>query len=230
MNQATSAARSTAFTFRPLTPARWRDLEKLFGARGACGGCWCMHWRLSSPEFNRQKGEANRRALKALVRRGAAHGLLAYQGGEPAGWCALGPRETFPRLAGSRILKPVDDRPVWSVVCFFIARPHRRRGLSVALLDAAAKYAARQGARIIEGYPHERRRGAMPDVFAWTGVGAAFRRAGFEECARRSPTRPIMRRRLRAGHAGRTPSALPRRRDVRRRRSGSGSGRRSRAG
>ena len=49
------------------------------------------------------------------------------------------------------------------------------------------------GARIVEGYPVEPRRGSMPDAFAWTGTASAFRRAGFVEVLRRSATRPIMR-------------------------------------
>jgi GNAT superfamily N-acetyltransferase len=95
----------------------------------------------------------------------------------------------------SRILKPVDDRPVWSVVCFFVAKPYRRRGLSTQLLDEAAKYARKRGARIVEGYPVEpKTETRSPDVFVWPGLASAFRKAGFEEVARRSPTRPIMRR------------------------------------
>ena len=182
------------YHFKPLTPVRWGDLERLFGKRGACGGCWCMYWRLSRPEFEKRKGEGNRRAFKALVARGAARGVIAYHGSEPVAWCAVGPRDDFPRLARSRVLSPVDDQPVWSVTCFFVARPHRRRGLSVGLLTAAAGMAGRSGARLLEGYPQEPRGASMPDAFAWTGLSGAFRRAGFEECARRSPTRPIMRR------------------------------------
>ncbi len=191
---------------RPLTPGRWADLERLFGARGACGGCWCMSWRLTRRAFEQGKGEPNRRAFKRLVTRGAAHGLLAYRGTEPVGWCSFGPRSDFPRLAGSRVLKPLDDQPVWSVTCFFIARPERRRGLTTWLLSAAADYAARRGARILEGYPLDLRAQTLPDVFAWTGLLKGFERAGFKESARRSKTRPIVRRRLSRG--GRRPSRV----------------------
>jgi GNAT superfamily N-acetyltransferase len=186
-------------TFRPLSPARWPDVERLFGARGACAGCWCMYWRLPARQYDEGQGQVNRRAFRRLVENGSAHGVLAYVDGEPVGWCAIGPRASFPRLAGSRVLAPVDDRPVWSVVCFFIARGQRRRGLASGLLDAAAAYATRHGARLLEGYPHEPRKKAMPDAFAWTGIAASFARAGFEECARRSPGRPIMRRPLPGG-------------------------------
>ena len=179
--------------FLPLTPARWSHLEALFGERGACGGCWCMYWRLARPRFESQKGAGNRRAFKKLVDTGARPGILAYRDGQPIGWCAFGPREGYPVLGRSRILKPVDGRPVWSVTCLFVARPHRRRGVTVDLLRAAAQHAARRGASILEGYPVEPRSGRLPDVFAWTGLSSAFRKAGHVEVARRSPTRPIMR-------------------------------------
>lgn len=183
-------------TIRPLTPSRWKDLEALFGARGACGGCWCMFWRLPRPAYERQKGEGNRRAFKKLVDEGDPPGLLAYDGGRPVGWCAIAPRAEYPKMARSRILQPVDDRPVWSVSCLFVARPYRRRGVSVRLLEAAADYARRRGGRILEGYPVDPHT-KMADAFVWTGLASAFRQAGFTEVARRSPTRPIMRRNLR---------------------------------
>lgn len=184
-------------TIRALTAACWKDLETLFGERGACGGCWCMYWRLSRPAFQRQKGEGNRRAFKKLVAAGSPPGLLAYAGGQPVGWCAIAPRAEYPKMARSRVLEPVDAQPVWSVSCLFVAKPYRRRGLSVRLLEAAADYARRRGARIVEGYPVEPRQADMPDPFVWTGLASAFRRAGFTEVARRSATRPIMRRNLR---------------------------------
>jgi GNAT superfamily N-acetyltransferase len=189
-----SHANDRTLEILPVTAERWSDLAALFGPRGACGGCWCMHWRLTSREYEAGKGAVNRRALQETVAAGPAPGLLAYDAGQPTGWCAVGPRATFARLVRSRILAPVDDRPVWSVVCFYVDRDHRGRGVTVALLEAATRYAAAQGARIVEGYPVEPRNENVPPVFAFTGLASAFRRAGFREVARRSPTRPIMRR------------------------------------
>ena len=180
-------------SFHPLTPERWPDLERLFGPRGACAGCWCMWWRLSRSEWNRGKGAGNRKVLRKLVHSGAEPGVLAYADGEPAGWCAVAPREQYPLLGRSRILKPVDGRPVWSVTCFFIARGFRHQGLSTKLLKAAVDFARARGARIVEGYPHDTRK-ATADVFVYTGLVSAFRNAGFKEVARRSKTRPIMRK------------------------------------
>jgi GNAT superfamily N-acetyltransferase len=180
-------------TFRPLTPARWDDFERLFGERGACGGCWCMWWRLKRSDFEKKKGAGNKRAMKAIVQKGDVPGIIAYAGKEPVGWCAVAPRDDYGTLERSRILKPVHDQPAWSVVCFFVERAHRGTGVSVELLKAAVAHAKRHGARIVEGYPVEPKQDRMPDAFAWFGLASAFERAGFKEVARRSPTRPIMR-------------------------------------
>lgn len=193
--------------FQPLTPGRWDDLVTLFGPRGACAGCWCMWPRLTRPEFQRGQGAGNRRAFRRVVAAGPPPGVLAYVDGEAAGWCAVAPRERLPRLERGRVLKRVDDQPVWSVTCFFVARPHRARGLTVPLLREAVKLARRHGGRVIEGYPVDPRAGRMADVFVWTGLASAFRRAGFREVLRRSPTRPIMR--YAVGRAGR-PANSPR--------------------
>lgn len=183
-------------TIRPLTPERWSDFEALFGPRGACGGCWCMWWRLKRSQFDEQKGEGNREAMRAIVQSGEVPGILAYAGDTAVAWCSVAPRERFPALARSRVLKPVDDLPVWSVVCFFTDRRWRGRGLSGRLLAGAVDYAREAGATVVEGYPVEPRGPKMPDAFAYTGLASAFTRAGFVEVARRSPTRPIMRRYL----------------------------------
>lgn len=180
-------------TILPLTPERWPDLEALFGPRGACAGCWDMWWRLPRSAFERGLGEGNREAFRSLVLTGAVPGLLAYLAGEPAGWCAVQPRDAYPSLSRSRILKPVDDQPVWSITCFYTAKAHRGKGLTVDLLRAAVDYACHHGAHIIEGYPIEPAHGRVANTAAFHGTAVAFRAAGFVEVARRSATRPIMR-------------------------------------
>ena len=184
---------SASIEFHPATAGRWRDIEKLFGPRGACAGCWCMWARLPRAAFHAGVGAKNKRAFKRIVASGEPPGIIAYVDGEPAGWCGLGPRSRYKRLENSKILAPVDDRPAWSVVCFFVARPFRRRGLSVRLLREAVKHAAARGATVVEGYPTDTPTKAA-DAFVWTGLASAFERAGFREVARRSRTRPIMRR------------------------------------
>ena len=177
----------------PLTPDRWQDLETLFGRRGACAGCWCMYWRLNRAKFSDMAGEGNRRAFQQIVDSGEVPGLVAYTEGKPVGWISVEPRQVFPVLSRSRILKPVDEQPVWSIVCFFVARPYRRKGLTVHLLGEAVRYAAEHGAKIVEGYPVDTQTGQYPDTFAYIGTASAFRQAGFKEILRRSEKRPIMR-------------------------------------
>ena len=179
--------------FYPLTKDRWSDFETLFGERGACGGCWCMWWRLKRSEFEKKKGTDNKKAMKAIVCGGEVPGILAYEEGNPIGWCSVAPRDSFPVLSRSRILKKIDETPVWSVVCFFIEKKHRNKQVSVQLLQAAIKYVRQQGGKVLEGYPIEPKKGRMPSAFAWTGFASGFRKAGFVECIRRSETRPIMR-------------------------------------
>jgi len=177
----------------PLTLDRWKDLEELFGERGACGGCWCMSWRLKRSEFERQKGEKNKSALKKLVRSGQVPGILGYSQGKPVAWCSVGPRETYPTLERSRVLKRIDEEPVWSVVCLFVAKPFRRKGVSVEMLKGAVEHAKRNGAEIVEGYPVKPRQGMWPDAFVWVGLPSAFEKAGFKEARRASAARSIMR-------------------------------------
>ena len=152
-----------------------------------------MWWKLSTSEFEEQKGENNKKAFKKIVQSGKIPGILAYLNEHPIGWCAVGPRESYPRLQRSRILKPIDDEPVWSIVCLFVAKPYRNKGISVKLLKAAIDYASKQGSKIVEGYPVEPKKERYPDVFVYTGLASAFRKVGFIEVIRRSETRPIMR-------------------------------------
>jgi GNAT superfamily N-acetyltransferase len=180
-------------TFHPLKPERWSDFETLFGARGACGGCWCMYWRLPPKDFKEGKKGGNKNAMRELVCDGRVTGILAYNGKTPVGWCSVEPRQEFPTLTRSRVLKAVDDVPVWSVSCLYVEKSHRGKGVSVDLLRAAVKYVAKCGGRIVEGYPVEPKTDSMPDAFAWTGLASAFLKAGFKEHHRGSPSRPIMR-------------------------------------
>lgn len=179
---------------RPLTGETWPAFERLFGPRGACAGCWCMWFRLPKREFDAGKGEGNRRAMRALVDGGSVPGLLAFVDREAVGWCSVAPREEFSRLARSRTLAPVDDLPVWSVVCLFVARPWRGRGVATTLLEGAADWVAGRGGEVVEGYAVVPRTGRMPDTFAYHGPLSAFLAAGFTEVARPSPSRAIVRR------------------------------------
>ena len=191
------AASASKVTIHPLTPERWDDFEALFGRNGACAGCWCTWWQLSQAEWLAAKGDGTKKKMHARVRKGPPPGLLAYAGAEAVGWCAVAPREDYPRLARSKILAPVDDAPVWSVTCFFVRRDWRLRGVSVALLHGASRWVASRGGRIVEGYPTDTQK-QQPAAFVHHGLLRAFQRAKFREVARRSKTRPIVRRKTAA--------------------------------
>jgi GNAT superfamily N-acetyltransferase len=187
-----SQSAALQFDFAPASPDRWPDIETLFGSRGACGGCWCMAWRLSRAEFNKRKGSGNRNSLRTIVETGPCPGVLAYRDQQPVGWCSVAPRDVYVALSRSRIFKPVDSQPVWSISCLFVQKPMRRHGVSSLLLRAAVSFAASCGATIVEGYPQAPEQD-LPDAFVWTGLESAFRKAGFTEAARRSKKRPVMR-------------------------------------
>ncbi len=154
-----------------------------------------MRWRLPRAAFESQRGEANKNALRIGIRSGKVFGILAYRDDRPVGWCSVGPRESFCGLNVSDLLAKVDDQPVWSVACLFIAKRHRRQGLCEALLRAAVDYAAQCGAQIVEGYPIKPRETDLkvPAAVTWAGLESVFAAAGFVEAARRVEMRPIMR-------------------------------------
>jgi GNAT superfamily N-acetyltransferase len=191
----TTATRPNIET-HPLTPDRWRHLAELFDTAAVTRQCWCM-WPRTTGDYTQKGDAANRRAFKKVVDTAEAPpGVLAYVDGVVAGWCAIAPRELYPRLDGARATTRVDDDAVWSVVCFFIRRGMRGKGLAGRLLAAAVELAAQHGARMIEGYPIEGR----GDPFH--GVSSVFLAAGFEEVARRRDNRPVMRYRVRTRRRG----------------------------
>lgn len=192
MEEVSSLVDELGLTFHPLTQKLWRDFEMLFGRNGACGGCWCMYWKLRGKAFEESAGHTAHQLQKAVVDSKTIPGLLAYSEGYPVGWIAVEPRSAYPKLAHSRVLKPVDDQPVWSVTCFFVEKKHRRKGITVELLKAAVAYVKKQGGKIVEGYPVDAPEN-QADTFVYTGTASAFKKAGFVEVARNSPTRPIFR-------------------------------------
>jgi GNAT superfamily N-acetyltransferase len=185
---------------RPLTAARFADLVDLFDRPGAsiARGCYCMFYRRSgayTPRPGLTRAEANKRDLKALVDRGVVPGLIGYEDGRPVGWISLGPRDDYAKLARSPVMKPVDDKPVWSIVCFFVDARARHRGIAQVLLDGAVAWARERGVKLLEAYPQDRKSG---DDNMWFGAKPMFDRAGFVEVARRKPARPVVRKTIRA--------------------------------
>lgn len=186
------------WTTRPLTPARWKDLETLFGPNGACAGCWCMFFRLPRSEWSENAGDANRRAFEALVKSRAPSGVLAYRDDVPVGWCAIAPREDYGALERSKKYRRLDDTPVWSITCFYISRSARGEGVMRRLVDAAVRYAGSRGAPAVEAYPVEPARDerVSGSSAGYHGILSVFEDAGFLVEARPSGARAIVRKRL----------------------------------
>jgi GNAT superfamily N-acetyltransferase len=181
----------------PLTRERWDDLVTVFDRPGDPKGCWCMFYRVRGRDFGPRWGRGNREDFRGVVDDGPPPGLLAYRDGQPVGWCAVAPRAAYPRILRSRVVGPVDDDPgCWAVVCFYVIRGERGGGLAAALLEAAVGFAADQGAAAVEGYPKDTAGSTRHANEMFVGSMSMFAAAGFEEVARRSPQRPIMRRAL----------------------------------
>ncbi len=180
---------------RELRAEEWPAFEKLFGDRGACGGCWCMAWRRPGRDWEKHRGAENKRAMKALVTDGMADGVLAFAGGEPVGWCSIGPRADFPALESKRSLATQWNERTWSITCFFVDRGRRGKGVAQKLLEGAVKLARSRGAHTIEGYPAASsdgfHGGKLPSAFAWTGLPQMFKRAGFKRLAKTPGKRPV---------------------------------------
>jgi len=180
--------------FDILTPETKPGFETLFGEKGACGGCWCMYWRLTHSEFEKNKGKNNKLLMRELIKNESPLGILAYEDKTPIGWCSISPRANLKRLKTSRLFKPIDNEPVWSITCLFIKKEYRKQNVSSKLISFACNYAFKNGANIVEAYPLYPKKETMPDVFAYYGFKSSFAKAGFKEIKKCSETRLIMRK------------------------------------
>ncbi|HEY9364598.1 MAG TPA: GNAT family N-acetyltransferase [Chitinophagaceae bacterium] len=178
--------------YEKLSTSNWPLFEKLLGEKGGCGGCWCMTHRLLKADFEKNKYEGNKKQLYELVEN-AIVGFIAIYHNEAIGWLSFAPREQFIRLDKSRVHKRIDDKPVWSITCFFIKKEFRNKGMSAAMIEAAKRFAKKNKIKIIESYPVKPYTPKMPDAFAWTGIYKTFKDAGFEIASEASKVKPVMR-------------------------------------
>lgn len=175
--------------YHPVTQACLGDVKRFAKKYGKFGYCACMRWRLRSTDFQRTTKEERNAHLEQLVQDNVPVGILALDADEPVGWCSVAPRETYHALQASRVLPSLDDKHVWSVVCFFVAPQYRSKGLSVGLLQAAVHYAIANGAEAVEGYP------VPPDStsYRFMGLPEVFLRAGFLEVTPPKQKRKVFR-------------------------------------
>jgi GNAT superfamily N-acetyltransferase len=181
-------------TFESVTKANWDKFVALFGSHGACANCWCMFYRLRQAEFKAGKvNDINKNRMKELIWEGKPVGIIAIYKGQAIAWCAFAPREDYLKLENSRVHKRIDDKPAWSIPCFFIDKKFRRKGISVALLKGVIEYARKNKIGIVEAYPTIPTQEKLPDAFVWIGLYKSFERAGFEIVDHKSKSRPMVR-------------------------------------
>jgi GNAT superfamily N-acetyltransferase len=190
---------NTAIETRELTPELWPALEELFGSNGACGGCWCMTWRLEKGEkWDAVKGKVAKQRFKKLVTTGKAHGILAFSDGQPVGWCSFDKRTDYAKLDRAPSLKCPDADQVWSIPCFFVKSGFRKKGVASALLNHALKALAKKHAKVAEGYPVKPYKygKSIPGAFAWTGTQPMFEKAGFQAVGKKDGGKQRVRKYL----------------------------------
>jgi GNAT superfamily N-acetyltransferase len=190
----------------PVTDAPWDDVRAVFGTRGDPSTCWCQYFKVDAQTWKAQDLAAFERALcdqtdQARASHGAGPGVLAYDGDEPVGWCAIEQRAAYRRILNSQLVNASPDKvgadelgadDVWFVSCFVVRVGHRRKGVAAALLDGAVSHAREHGARVIEAFPVEARPGTS-SADLYHGPLSVFEAAGFETVARPSERRAVVR-------------------------------------
>ena len=179
--------------FDPLTASTWKHFETLMGEKGGCGNCWCMYFRLPYKEFQENKPDGNKKMMRHLVNKGKPQGLIASTDQEPIGWIAMAPREDYMKLEKARVFKRFDDKPVWSITCFFIKKQFRHMGLSRQLIKGAVDFAKRKKIKTLEAYPAIPYDEKVPHAFLWVGVLSSFINNGFKIVKQQSKSRAMVR-------------------------------------
>lgn len=181
-----SEANQPSLRFSPVDGGNWADLQRLFEQRGGPHSCWCMVWR-DMPSKDRGNKSLKKAELEKRVGKGTPIGILGYVDDEPVAWCSVGPRPSFRRLVEEDDSNEAEC--VWSIVCFFIHRKHRNRGLTGRLIDYAVSYARSNGAHVVEAYPVEQ---SSPS-YRFMGFTTPFERAGFVKIGKAGTRRNVMR-------------------------------------
>ena len=178
--------------FESLASSNWKQFETLMGEKGGCGNCWCMYFRLPHKVFQENKPNGNKKLMKQLVNKGLPQGLIASMNSKPVGWIALAPREDYLKLENTRVFKPIDDKPVWSITCFFVKKEFRRMGLSQQLIKGAVDFAKKKKIKTLEAYPAIPYDEKVPHSFLWVGVLSSFIKNGFKIVRQSSKSRAMV--------------------------------------
>lgn len=192
----------------PVTPERFDDFADVVNPNRRENHCWCLSHRLRVKDIEALgaatpgDGGARERAMRALCAKEIPPGVVTYRDVTPVGWCHVSPRADIPRLTASRLIRPIDDVPVWSVICLVVRGGQRKQGVTGHLIAGAVEWARSQGAPAVEAYPVDPP-GRMDTTMAFVGTRAMFEHAGFEvvgttDAVASKMPRLVMRRDLRA--------------------------------
>lgn len=193
-----SVADATTWETLPVTPERFDDLAEVINPNRRDSHCWCLSHRCTAGEIA-ELGPDRETAMRTLTER-SPQGVVIYRDSVPVGWCSVGPRSANTRLTRSKLIRPVDDLDVWSIICVVVRAGHRKQGVTSHLISGAVEYARERGAPAVEAYPVDPV-GRMDLTMAFVGTRAMFERVGFEvvgtteAVASRMP-RLVMRRML----------------------------------
>jgi GNAT superfamily N-acetyltransferase len=183
----------SGLSFHELSSSNWKEFEELMGEKGGCGNCWCMYFRLPYKTFQKNKPDGNKKLMKQLVNKGMPQGLIAFIDKQPAGWIAFAPREDYMKIENSRVFKRIDDKPVWSITCFFVKKEFRHKGLSRHLIKGAVDFARKKKIKILEAYPAIPYAENVPHPFLWVGVLSSFIKNGFKIVQQHNKSRAMVR-------------------------------------
>ena len=169
----------THWETHPVTPDRFDDLADVINPNRRATHCWCLSHRVGAKQIDELGGGSREQAMRTLCERDVPPGVVTYGDGTPVGWCNIGARSDIPRLVHSKLIRPVDDVPVWSIVCTVVRSGHRRQGVTQQLIEGAVQWARSQGAPAVEAHPVDPD-GRMDLTMAFVGTRAMYERAGFE--------------------------------------------------
>jgi len=174
---------SLNYKVKVVGKSEWKDFSSLFESKGAPHYCWCCAWRKVNCQSDKAGKQDKKETIKRQILGGKPVGLLCYHDNIPIGWCSVAPRDSYKALGGDASLSDV-----WSIVCFFVLREHRGKGLTRLLLDAAIKYARAQGAAYVEAYPVD----SDSPSYRFMGFTSLFKSVGFSLTGKAGKRRHVM--------------------------------------
>lgn len=184
----------------PVTPDRFEDFADVVNPNRRETHCWCLSHRLPAKDIQARGQGSREQAMRSLCRQDRPPGVVTYLDDVPVGWCSIGPRTDIPRLAASTLIRPVDELPVWSIICLVVRSGHRRKGITAQLIEGAVRWAADNGAPAVEVHPVDPP-GRMDTTMAFVGTRSMFEQVGFRvigttDATASSLPRLVMRRNI----------------------------------